>query len=351
MTYVPPRRSAGTIQHTRAKLPWPKDEPFRILAIDGGGIRGILPASILAELENRFLQGRSIAKHFDMIAGTSTGGIIALGLAHGLRASQILDFYVERGGLVFPQAGFFGRIFRGVRRWTRYAYDSRTLEAELLRIFGDAPLDQAQTRLCIPSFEGVHGEPWIYKTPHHPDYKKDRFSTMVHVGLATSAAPTFLRAVPNNGYVMVDGGLWANNPVMNAVVDALACFDIERSQIRVLSLGCGETAFQVGPSLATGGILQWRGAILAAMRAQSLNALGQTYLLVGKENVVRLDAPDTPTPIEMDNHRRAVRELPPTARTLVEASGHHVASLFLAKEAARYTPCPLPEALPPASSV
>jgi patatin-like phospholipase/acyl hydrolase len=277
-----------------------------------------------------------------MIAGTSTGGIIALGLAFGLRASEIRDFYVERGGLIFPEAGFFGRIFRWVRRWTRYVYDSRALEAELLRIFGDAPLDRAQTRLCIPSFEGIHGEPWIFKTPHHPDYKKDRFATMVHVGLATSAAPTFLRAVSNSGYIMVDGGLWANNPIMNAVVDALACYDIERSQIRILSLGCGETSFQVSPSVATGGLLQWRRAILAAMRAQSLNALGQSYLLVGKNNVVRLDAPEARQPINMDNHRRAVRELPPTARTLVEASGHHIASIFLTKEAEPYSPCPIP---------
>ena len=165
---------------------------------------------------------------------------------------------------------------------------------------------------------------------------------MVHVGLATSAAPTFLRAVANNGYVMVDGGLWANNPVMNAVVDALTCFDTERTQIRVLSLGCGETAFRVGPGLASGGMLQWRGAILAAMRAQSLNALGQAYLLLGKQNVMRLDAPASPLPIKMDDHRRAVRELSPIARTLVEASGHHVASLFLESEVTPYAPCPFP---------
>ena len=341
MSYVPPPRSAGTIQHTRAKLPWPKGKPFRILSIDGGGIRGILPASILTELETRFLEGRSVAGHFDMIAGTSTGGIIALGLAHGLRSSEILQFYIERGGLIFPDANILVRILRAFRRISRYVYDSGVLEAELLRIFGDTPLEMARTRLCIPSFEGVHGEPWIFKTPHHPDYRKDRFATMVHVGLATSAAPTFLRAVPNNGYVMVDGGLWANNPVINAVVDALACFDIERDQIRVLSLGCGETAFKVNPGRITGGVWQWRNVITAAMRAQSLNALGQAYLLVGKENVVRLDAPESPTPIAMDNYRRAVAELPPVARTLVEASGHHVASLFLESEAELYEPCPI----------
>ena len=96
---------------------------------------------------------------------------------------------------------------------------------------------------------------------------------------------------------MLDGGLWSNNPIMNALVDALACYDLERRQVRILSLGCGETAFTVGDTRAKGGLLHWWPDIFfAALRAQSLNALGQAYLLVGKDQVMRLDAPPrTPT--------------------------------------------------------
>ena len=339
MNYIPPRRSDGTIQHTRARLPWPQDKPFRILSIDGGGICGILPASVLAELETRFLGGGSVVNHFDMVAGTSTGGIIALGLAHGLSGREVQRFYLERGHRVFPNPNPIVRGWRRIRRWHRPAYSSKALKQELLGIFGDTPLEDARVRLCIPSFEGIHGEPWIYKTPHHPDYRKDRVERMVTVALATSAAATYLRAVPNNGYLMVDGGLWANNPIMNAVTDALACFDIRRSQIRILSLGCGETPFKVDPGRAKGGLFQWRDAIRAAMRAQSHNALGQAYLLVGKENVVRLDAPETANPIPMDDHRRAAAELPLIARALVEGSGHHIQGLFLKDAAAPYEPC------------
>jgi predicted acylesterase/phospholipase RssA len=339
MNYIPPKRSDGTLQHRRQPLPWPKDRPFKILSIDGGGICGILPASVLAELETRFLGKGSVAEHFDMVAGTSTGGIIALGLAHGLTGRAIQTFYVERGPLIFPESNAFGRLIRMFRQYGRYVYDSAVLEEELLRIFGDTPFGDATIRLCIPSFEGTHGEPWIYKTPHHPDYQKDRVERMVRVGLATSAAPTYFKAMPNNGYIMVDGGLWANNPIMNAVTDALTCFDIERSQVRVLSLGCGETSFKVDPARATGGFFHWRYAIKAAMRAQSLNALGQSYLLLGKENVVRLDAPETPTPIALDNHRRAVTELPAMARVLAESSGHHIESLFLSEPVLLYRPC------------
>lgn len=342
MNYVPPRRSDGTIQRTRIRQPWPASRPFRILSIDGGGIRGILPAAILADLETRFLGGRSVTAHFDMVAGTSTGGIIALGLAHGLSSREVLEFYVERGANVFPPTrSWLGRLARMSRRLTRAAYDDKPLEAELLRIFGDAPLESARVRVVVPSFEGVHGEPWIYKTPHHPDYRKDRFERMATIALATSAAPTYLQAQARDGYLMVDGGLWANNPVMNAVVDALACFEIERSQVRVLSLGCGETSFRVDPAKAAGGMLQWRGAITAAMRAQSLNALGQAYLLIGKENVVRLDAPESPTAIALDDHQRAKIELPNMARSLVEASGHRIEPMFLIDSALPYVPCPI----------
>lgn len=341
MTYVPPRRSDGTIQTRRPQQPWPKDRPFRILSIDGGGICGILPASVLAELEQRFLGGRSVARHFDMIAGTSTGGIIALGLAHGRTAGEIRDFYIKRGDKIFPPPTRIGRLVRLIRRGHRYVYERGPLENELLDIFGDSVLGQARTRLCIPSFEGRHGEPWIFKTPHHPHYQKDRVERMVKVGLSTAAAPTFFEALPNNGYVMVDGGLWANNPIMNALVDALACYDIDRAQIQILSLGCGETAFKVDDRMSRGGMLQWRGVIAAAMRAQSLNALGQSYLLVGKDRVMRVDAPESPNPIALDDHHRAGQELPAMARSLVEGAGREIDRAFFGDAVDPFIPCPL----------
>ncbi|MGO4671958.1 patatin-like phospholipase family protein [Bosea sp. 2YAB26] len=93
------------------------------------------------------------------------------------------------------------------------------------------------------AFEGWHGEPWIFKTPHHPDYKRDRVERMVKVGLSTAAAPAYFEALPNNGYVMVDGGLWANNPIMNALVDALACCDLDRAQVEIPSREIARTFF------------------------------------------------------------------------------------------------------------
>lgn len=328
MSYEPPRRSDGAIQHVRQKQPWPKDRPFRILSIDGGGICGILPAAYLSELERRFLGGKTAGRCFDMIAGTSTGGIIALGLGADLRAGDILRLYTERGGVIFPPGNPAARAIRKLRRLVRYIYDENVLETELRKVFGDRVFGDAATRLVIPSFEGRYGEPWIYKTPHHPDYQKDQHEQMVCVAMATAAAPTFFKSFENNHYTFVDGGIWANNPIMNAVVDALTCYDLDRRQIQVLSLGCGETVHRVTAKMSVAGLWGWRGVIQAAIRAQSKNALGQAFLLLGKDNVMRIDAPESAKSIAMDDFRRARKELPEMARALAEASGHRVADRF-----------------------
>jgi len=343
MNYVPGRRSDGAIQQMRVKQPWPADRLFRILSIDGGGIRGVFPAAYLAEIEKRFLDGRSIASCFDMIAGTSTGGIIALALAKGMTARQALGIYEQRGDYIFPRARGLRGIGRLLRWLARPKHDQTVLHEELLSVFGDTLLDAATTRLVIPSFEGRFGEPFLYKTPHHPDYQKDRHCRFAHVALHTTAAPSYYPGVKDDGYVMVDGGLWANNPVMNALVDVLACYDVPRENIRILTLGTGEAKFTVDERSRQGGVGQWAflKAFTAASRAQSLNALGQAYLLVGKDNVVRVDPPETSRPIALDDVARSLDELPPLARAMAEASGHRVQQMFLYDRVDPFVKCPL----------
>lgn len=347
MNYVPPRRSDGTLQVRRVKQPWPKDKAFKILSIDGGGIKGVFPAAYLAELEKRFLGGTSIAQYFDMIAGTSTGGIIALGLANGMNAQQALEIYTKRGETIFPRRRGFGALLQSGRWINRPKHDQAVLKDQLLEVFGGTLLDEAKVRLTIPSFEGRHGEPYIYKTPHHPDYKRDRHEKMAHVALHTAAAPSFYASVENDGYVMVDGGLWANNPVMIAVVDALCCFDVPAENIRILSIGTGDTLFSTASRSNAG----WFGWIMpagaappmvfqAAVKAQSHNANGQAGLLVGRGNFVRIDPSEGKYPIEMDDVQRACLELPEAARSHVEGSGRGVAEMFLDELACAYVKCP-----------
>lgn len=328
-----PRRSDGTRQTLRRAQHWPEGKPFKILSIDGGGILGLLPCLVLAEIEGRFLDGAPIGQHFDMIVGTSTGGIIALGLGQGKSAKAISKLYTERGERIFPGNRLTRRL-RKLGQWFVNPYDRRCLENELRREFGDALLGSATVPTCIPSFEGRYGEPYIFKTPHHPDYKRDQFEKLVNVGLSTAAAPTYFSAIERDGYVFADGGIWANNPAMVGVVDALTCFDIDRTQIRLLSLGCGQDTYRMRWWHRIGGHLFWaKQFYLSAMRAQSHNALGQAGLLIGRQHLMRLDAPEVSKRIAMDDVAGAVNAMPPIARSLVEAAGHRVSDLFLTQVA------------------
>ena len=246
----PPRRSSGALDRRRVPLSWPEDRPFRILSIDGGGIRGVYPATFLAGLEQRYLGGESVARYFDLIAGTSTGGILAVGLGAGIAAVELRDLYVGRGCEIFPPIRpraleRVGPRFRNACQFFRYRYDRKALKRILRETLGDRKFGEAETRLCIPSFDGRYGEVYIFKTPHHPDYRLDARESMTKVAEATSAAPTFFRPLGHGGYTFVDGGVWANNPIMIALVDALTCFTVKPGQIRILSLGCGDDPYIV----------------------------------------------------------------------------------------------------------
>lgn len=348
MNYIPPRRSDGTLHASREKQPWPQDRLFRILTIDGGGIKGLLPASYLAEIERNFLGGASIANHFDMIAGTSTGGIIALGLANGMTGAETTKIYTQRGRAIFPKGRGLGGL-RQMAGWMRRAkHDQRVLTDQLLEVFGETLIDDARVRLVIPSYEGAYGEPYIYKTPHHPDYKRDRHKKMAHVALHTAAAPTIYAGVENDGHMMVDGGIWANNPIMVALVDALACYDVPRDNIRILSLGTGDDLFSTS-SLQNSGVLGWINPLRAggpalfraAVKAQSHDAIGQAGLLIGRQNVLRIDPSEGDRPIGLDDVDRAIRELPNVARSMAASSGQQVKTMFLSDPVDAYTKCPL----------
>lgn len=338
----PSRRSDGTLGRRREQLPWPADRPFRILSIDGGGIRGILPATVLAEFEHAHLDDRSTGDYFDLIAGTSTGGIIALGLSIGMTASDILKIYVEHGEEIFPPLrGPFKSIkakLQFVRSLSRYQYDRAPLERELRRIFGNRLLGDAQRRLCIPSFDGFT-EVNVFKTPHHPDFQRDWREEMVTIALATSAAPTFFSIYRNGDRHFADGGVWANNPVMVALVDAMSCYEIDRHRIEILSIGCGESEmiFTQG-QVHGGGLWHWREIISGAMHLAGQNALGQAGLLIGRDRLVRIDAPAMPDrPIKLDDFRRARDELPAIGVSLAGQFSEVVSSRFFSKVAEPYS--------------
>lgn len=271
---------------------------FKILSIDGGGIKGIFPASFLAALEQDLK--KPVADYFDLIVGTSTGGIIALGLGLGLSPQEILNFYVKNGPKIFPPKT---RWLRWLRHLLWPAYDSSALRTAIESVFGDRTLAHSRSRLVIPSTNALNGEVYIFKTPHHVRFTRDFRERVVDVALATAAAPTYFpNHVTDDNRRLLDGGMWANNPIMVGVVEALATLGQNPQDVRVLSLGCTDTPIQVGRMKGRiGGRLAWvLSGVEWLMHGQSECATNQARLLIGKENVSRIQPTVPPGVYELD---------------------------------------------------
>jgi Patatin-like phospholipase len=259
----------------------------RVLSIDGGGIKGVFPASFLASLEEA-LGGNHVANYFDLIVGTSTGGIIALGLGLGLSAREILNFYETYGPTIFCG----NRFLRFLRSLGISKYSNVQLKEALEDIFGERKLGESRKRLVIPSFNLETGEVHVWKTSHHPRFERDYKESVVGVALSTAAAPTYFPTHRSAaGTPLVDGGMWANNPIAVAVVESIGILGWSPDSLRVLSLGCTTTPLNIhwGRSYSLG-MVYWGLKIADVfMTAQSSSALGMAQLLVAnRETIVRI---------------------------------------------------------------
>ena len=265
-----------------AEHPWPHGT-FQILALDGGGLKGLFAAAVLADWERD--RGISVTEHFDLIVGTSTGGLVALGLGAGLTPDQIVDFYVRKGPDIFPRSPL-----SGARKWWRAKHRSEPLKAALHEILGDRLLGHSKIRLVLPSYSLDEDEVYLFKTPHHPELRRDWRETMADVALATSAAPTYLPAARLRQHRLVDGGVWANNPCLIGVAEAVSVLGASLDQIRVLSIGTTDPISAHPAALNNAGLVRWaKPAARLVLRAQALGALHTTEHLIGAERVSRID--------------------------------------------------------------
>ena len=169
------------------------NKKFKILCIDGGGIKGLYSAQVLAELESAY--NVRLSDYFDLICGTSTGGIIALGVSASIEMGKIVEFYKECGPRIFrsnwKRCGKFGNFMLGIRQAIiRSKYSQKHLRKALEDVFGQKTISESKNLLCIPAYNLTDGRPRIFKR----DYgrlNKDNDKTYVDVALATSAAPTY----------------------------------------------------------------------------------------------------------------------------------------------------------------
>lgn len=254
----------------------------KILTIDGGGIKGVFPASFLASIEEKI--NGNISEYFDLIVGTSTGGIIALALGLGFSAKEVQEFYEKHGPKIFKG----NRFLKYFQKFISTKYTNHELKKALEETFGSRKLGESKNRLVIPSFNLETGEVYVYKTAHHPRFQRDYEESVVHVALATSAAPTFFPVhYTSSGIPLIDGGLWANNPLGMAAVEALGVLKWPKDSVKILSIGCTTEAFK---SRRNGGQLSWAPKIADIfMASQSSASLGMAQLLIGHANVKRIN--------------------------------------------------------------
>jgi hypothetical protein len=203
---------------------------FKVLAIDGGGIKGLYAATILAHFEDAIRQAHGddarLVDYTDMICGTSTGGLIALALALRVSAETICRFYEEQGPRIFRGSQSLLALLRQTLCGGKFS--DKPLRRALEQMFQNRTMGDSHCLLCIPTYDLTHGTYGVFKFDH-PEGQLQRHNPllMVDVALATSAAPTFFplaQIARENNTQYVDGGVWANNPSLVGFTEALWYF-------------------------------------------------------------------------------------------------------------------------------
>lgn len=211
-------------------------QPFRILAIDGGGVRGAAPASFLEKLEQTL--GRSIHDTFDLIAGTSTGGLIAMYIAStGNSAKSCCEqFYSSKTLGTIMDKSLWDKI---APLQQKPVYDGKGKTRTVQEVLGDKRLQEVDKKLLVTAYDFIERHIVVYKSWGGENHRKNPL--LAEIADATSAAPTFFPSVrTEDGRWLIDGGLAANNPSTCAVAEAIK-LGHQTSDIRLLSLGTGRS--------------------------------------------------------------------------------------------------------------
>lgn len=250
---------------------------FNVLSIDGGGILGLYSADILSQIEKEFFNGEPLSSHFNLITGTSTGGIIALALATGCNAEEIKNFYKEYAKKIFPA--------KGHRKLSLLSnkYSNKQLRLGLNEFFGNKRIKDCKTHVCIPSINISTCTPLVFKTNNNGSQNRDEEYKIVDIALATSAAPTYLPIHSFSPYQgLVDGGLWQNNPSLIGLIEALSCFVGENKEfdnISILSIGNPNSSIKesIDTKNKKSGLLKWKGNIVSL--PMKVNSIGTDYII------------------------------------------------------------------------
>ncbi len=270
-------------------------EYIKVLSIDGGGIRGLIPALVLAEIEKK--TGKRIAEMFDLMAGNSAGGIVTLGLnvknQNGkpkFSANKISEFFTKDGPKVFEKS-LWKRVRSGFGV-TDEKYDHDNMITVLKKYMGEKKLKSSITNTLISSYDILNRHPQFFKS-WSENYNNHK---MREVARATSAAPTYFEPiklkVKGKNAVLVDGGVFVNNPAVSAYAEAIRLIKegkLPEKPILVISLGTGELTRRITYQEAKDwGLIQWVKPILDVVFDGVSDAVDyQLDLILGKERFYR----------------------------------------------------------------
>lgn len=273
---------------------------FRILSIDGGGIRGVFPAYILHCISKEFKI--RIEDRFKMIAGTSTGAIIAAAVACKIAPRKIISFYRKHGSEIFTyKDSCYPKKYRPA---FHSLYGTEKLQALLKDEFGDIKLGQILVPLLLPSTDIGNGGVHVFKSNYSKDFTRDKDVLVRDAVLASCSAPTFFDPSKVGEYLLADGGLWANNPSLAAFIDAQRRLNIDQADIRILSLGTGhsKTCYGVKANKKWGLLNGWKGkefiSFMLSLQAQSTHNYLQ--LMLKEDQLLRLDF-ESNDPLSLDD--------------------------------------------------
>jgi hypothetical protein len=278
----------------RHDRPWDSPSPdgtFRILSLSGGGYLGLYSAHMLTRMEEA--AGGPLARHFDLICGTSVGAITAMALSLEIPAAEIEAAIIRDGPNIFRSRSArwgIGLISSFIHDLVRPRYSDEPLKESFAGLLGtDTTLGQAKCRLAIPAVNMTTGQIDIFKTPHNKDWSHHASLRMADIGLAVTAAPTFFPMAILGGSLYVDGALFANAPDLVGLHEAEYYLGLPKERIRMLSIGTTTSNFSVPQRLGRNyGVMRWLrrarlfSTILAAQqqltRAFLTHHLGPAYL-------------------------------------------------------------------------
>lgn len=270
-------------------------QPFKILSLAGGGYRGLYTATVLNELEMYIKEKNPddcIANYFDLITGTSIGGILALALAYEISAEEIVNVFNQKGEDIFKKQTYSGY---GI---TQAKYNSDNLKTILKSWFGEKLLGDLKHPVVIPAVNYNTGFPVTFKTAHHASFKRDWKFKIVDIALATSAAPTYFKRHTIEQSEYIDGGIFANSPTLIGLHEAEIFFEKPINNVKILSIGTMSSKKMLNPKTnKKGGLIDWgeNNLLRAASNIIDITLSSQQLFMQQivkhriKENLIEID--------------------------------------------------------------